>query len=107
MFCFLSLMSSSGHRLRRPCLLRSPKTLLLPPHLVHAHRVFEPAQLGVAAIVEQELLAGHQLTYHIRHEDLATIRLHHDSRIAFRAALLAVAWALAWVATGVALSVAR
>ena len=43
-----------------PCLVALP-----PPHLVHPHRVFESTQLGVAAIVEKELLASHQLAHDV------------------------------------------
>ena len=55
-------------------------SLFPPPNLVHPHRVFEPAQLGVAPIVEEELLAGDKLTHDVGGQYLAGIRLRRDSR---------------------------
>ena len=52
---------------------------LPPPHLVHPHRVFEPPQLCVTAVAEQELLAGDELTHHVRDQYFASQRRQHES----------------------------
>src|SRR3989304_558800 len=51
----------------------------LETHLIQAHGVFKPLEIGRAAVAEIESLTRGELSHHVRDEDIASIGLGADA----------------------------